>query len=125
MRALVRAGRYLWALPGTVLGLALAAASLARPMVRDGVLDAASRRGFCRLHRRMGFGAVTLGHVVVRSGSRGIAPGETLWRHELAHVGQWEALGPLMLVAYPLASLRGYRRNPFERAARRRAGEPD
>ena len=29
---------------------------------------------------------------------------------------------PLMLVAYPLASVAGYRRNPFETAARRRAG---
>lgn len=116
---------YLWALPGTILGLLLALASAARLSARDGVLDACGARGFAALHRRMGFAAITLGHVVVRSRARGepVAPADPgLWAHEMVHVRQWEMLGPLMLVLYPLASVAGYRRNPFEVAARRRAG---
>lgn len=109
---------YLWALPGTLIGLLLGATTLTRPQVRDGVLVFFGRRGFAALHRRLGFAAITLGHVMIAS-----APlEETLWAHERVHVRQWERLGPLMLVAYPLASVAGYRRNPFEAAARRRTG---
>lgn len=122
---LLRLPLYLWALPGTVVGLLLALASAARPVARDGVLDACGARGFAALHRKMGFGAITLGHVVVRSRLRGASAAladPRLWAHEMVHVRQWEVLGPLMLVLYPLLSVAGYRRNPFEVAARRRAG---
>jgi hypothetical protein len=108
----------IWALPGTILGLLLGATTLSLPRRRDGVLAFERARGFGALHRRMGFAAITLGHVVVAS--REIEG--PLWTHELVHVRQWEILGPLMLAAYPLASVAGYRRNPFEVAARRKAG---
>lgn len=122
---LARTPLYLWALPGTLVGLLLAASAAARPAVRDGVLDVCGVRGFCALHRRLGFGAITLGHVVIRNRSPEQAaapPDPALWAHEMVHVRQWEMLGPLMLVLYPLASVAGYRRNPFEIWARRRAG---
>jgi len=109
---------FVWALPGTLVGLLLAATMLTRPSVRDGVLSFTGARGFATLHRRLGFTAITLGHVVIASR----APDERLWAHELVHVRQWEILGPFMFLAYPLASIAGYRRNPFESAARRRAG---
>src|SRR4029453_10851014 len=41
--------------------------------------------------------------------------------HEREPVAQAERWGPLYYPAYLLGSLRGYRRNPFERAARRTA----
>jgi hypothetical protein len=41
--------------------------------------------------------------------------------HELGHVSQHERWGPLFYPAYLLTSLTGYRRNPFEHQAERRA----
>jgi hypothetical protein len=107
-----------WALPGTLVGLLVGATTMSKPRARDGVLAFESARGFGALHRRMGFAAITFGHVVIAN--RPLE--EALWAHELVHVRQWELLGPVMLLAYPLASLAGYRRNPFEAAARRKAG---
>jgi hypothetical protein len=114
----MRGLRYLWAAPASALGILLGLTTGARPAVRDGCLVFRSARGFAALHRRLGFGAITMGHVVV------CQPDTTdaTWRHELEHVRQWERYGPAMLLLYPLASMRGYRRNPFERAAARRAG---
>ena len=118
MSAIGRVLALAWALPGTLIGLLLGATTWSRPRVRDGVLAFSSARGFGALHRRAGFAAITFGHVVIANRPLD----QRLWAHELVHVRQWELLGPLMLVAYPLASIRGYRRNPFEAAARRRAG---
>lgn len=118
MIAIVRPLGYVWALPGTLVGLLLGATTLSRPRVRDGVVAFQSPRGFGAIHRRAGFAAITFGHVVIANRPLG----EHLWAHELVHVRQWELLGPIMLVAYPLASVAGYRRNPFEAAARRKAG---
>ena len=109
---------YIWAFPGTLIGLLLGATTGARPYRREGVLVFESRRGFAALHRKMGFKAITLGHVMIVNEP----PEYPLWAHELVHVRQWEVLGPLMLIAYPLASIAGYRRNPFEAYARRRTG---
>ncbi len=114
----LRALAYLWASPGTILGLLLGATTLTKPFPRGGVVVFQSSRGLAALHRRIGFSAITLGHVMIVNAP----PSEALWAHERVHVRQWEILGPLMLVAYPLASIAGYRRNPFEAAARRRAG---
>ena len=118
MRRVLAAVLRVWALPGTLLGLALGASARERPVLRDGVLLFTGTRGFAALHRRMGFRAITLGHVVIADGPLD----GRLWAHELVHVRQWQTWGPLLLVAYPLASLAGYRRNPFEAAARRKAG---
>jgi hypothetical protein len=114
----VRALAYVWALPGTVVGLLLGATTWSRPRLRDGLLAFETPRGFAALHRRFGFAAITFGHVVIS----GRPLDEPVWAHERVHVAQWSILGPFMLVAYPLASIAGYRRNPFEVAARRRAG---
>jgi hypothetical protein len=47
--------------------------------------------------------------------------GDDVLAHELAHVAQHERWGPLYYPAYLVASVLGYRRNPFERAAVRLA----
>jgi hypothetical protein len=107
-----------WASPGTALGFALGGTSMTRGRIRGGVVVYTGKRGFPALHRKLGFRAITLGHVVIASEPLD----DELWRHELAHVRQWEIFGPFMFIAYPLASIAGYRRNPFEVAARRRAG---
>lgn len=117
MTPILRAIGFVWALPGTIVGLLLGATTLERPTVRSGVVVFSGSRGFAALHRRMGFSAITLGRVIVASRPLD----DALWAHERVHVGQWEMLGPIMFVAYPLASIAGYRRNPFETAARRKA----
>ena len=68
---------------------------------------------------------MTLGHVVLCVDEID----EAMWRHELAHVAQYERLGALFLPAYGLASLwalaRGrdvYRDNLLEVRARRSSG---
>jgi hypothetical protein len=116
--AVARALAFVWALPGTLVGLVVGATTISAPRVRDGVLAFESARGFGALHRRMGFAAITFGHVVIANHPLD----DGLWAHELVHVRQWQLLGPVMLLAYPLASIAGYRRNPFEAAARRKAG---
>lgn len=121
---------YIWAFPGTLIGLLLGATTGTRPVRREygetrfesdlvkRVWVFESTRGFAALHRTLGFSAITLGHVLIIN--RPLSPQE--WLHEQIHVTQWEALGPLMLILYPLASIAGYRRNPFESYARRRTG---
>lgn len=118
MRPVLAALGRIWALPGTFIGLLLGATTASAPRVRDRVLAFESPRGFGALHKRMGFAAITFGHVVIANRHLD----DRLWTHELVHVRQWELLGPIMLLAYPLASIAGYRRNPFEAAARRKAG---
>lgn len=119
MKRILGAAGFVWSLPGTIVGLALGATMATRPATRDGALVSTANRGFAALHRRIGFSAITFGHVILANRRLN----ETVMSHELAHVRQWDALGPLTFVAYPLASIAGYRRNPFEVAARRRAGE--
>lgn len=120
---------YLWPLPVSVLGAALAlVARLSGGDWRrvDGVLEAAG--GWPA--RVLGFGfpfsgavaAITLGHVVLGASVRDL---DATRAHERVHVRQFERWGVLMLVLYPLAGLwaglRGgdpYRDNCFEREAR-------
>ena len=120
--------RHLWALPNTLLGLALAVLSR-----RDG--DAARwvegvfeihgpgiRRLFSRLWiEPPEIRAVTLGHVVLARDRRSLLA--TRW-HERIHVEQYERWGPFFLPAYLAAALiavcRGrdpYLGNRFERMA--------
>jgi hypothetical protein len=119
----VRAGwRWWWALPCTLLGVVLALPLLVfggRARRVGHTLEVAWRpRGGTRLR----FAAVTLGHVIVGASAEEL---ERLRVHEQAHVRQFERWGPLLLVAYPWASvvawLRGegaYWGNRFEREAR-------
>ena len=74
--------------------------------------------------RRAGFRyrAMTLGHVVLCVDR----VDDNLLRHEIVHVHQYERLGPLMIPAYALSSLRAllagrdaYWDNRFEQEARR------
>jgi hypothetical protein len=109
---------YVWAGPNSLVGLVGGLTTGTRPVRWRGVLlfeDA--RGGLARFLRWRGFSAITLGHVIVTN--RRLNDG--LLAHELEHVAQAERWGPLYYPAYLLGSVRGYRRNPFERAARRSA----
>jgi len=119
----MRAGwRWLWALPCSLLGgvLALPLLALGGTARRvDGTLEVAWRPTG---NPRLRFTALTLGHVIVGASESEL---ERLRVHERAHVHQFERWGPLLLVAYPLASViawwRGegaYWGNRFEREAR-------
>jgi Domain of unknown function (DUF4157) len=106
---------YVWAAPNSLVGLVGGLSTRRRPVRWRGVLlfeDAAG--GLARFLRWRGFAAITLGHVIVANRRLD----DRLLAHELAHVAQHERWGPLYYPAYLLGSVRGYRRNPFERAAR-------
>lgn len=126
-----------WALPCTLLGLAIALPLLAaggRLRRAGGHLELALHAGELpagsRLHR-WPFAALTLGHLVLGTSEGAL---RRLRTHEAAHVRQYERWGPLFLLAYPAAGLwaglRGrhpYLDNRFERQARaaaERAHEP-
>lgn len=112
-----------WCAPLTVLGLAAAALGSSRA-VWDPATGCFVATGVGGLPGRFLAGqsatAATLGQVVlVRDAA---APRPALLAHELAHVRQQERLGLVFAAAYPVASaVWGYRRNPFEVGARRRA----
>lgn len=119
-------GRALWAAPMTAVGL-LGALTTGGRMRRtpDGLLLVTGARGpLAAQLRRRGFSATTLGQVVIAVSE----PSEALLAHERVHARQAERLGPLFGPAYlALLAAYGYRRHPFERAARiagRRAAGP-
>lgn len=113
--------RSLWALPGTVLGLAAGFGSLTRPR-RDGdALIFESTRGFAAFLKARGYSAITLGQVI--TSHRPLSP--QVRRHEAAHVWQWTRGGAVFAALYLLEGLRClvlrrnvYRDNLFERQAR-------
>ena len=74
-----------------------------------------SDRGLARLVlTRRGYVAITFGHVVVFAAE----PTAPLWRHELAHVRQYERYGLAFLPLYLwLYARHGYAAHPFEREA--------
>lgn len=94
---------YLWALPVTAVGLALAALGAATGggvRVRGGVVEVwggAPGRLLRGGRFRRGGAATALGHVVL---ARDAACLERSRVHELAHVRQYERWGPLLLPAY-------------------------
>jgi hypothetical protein len=109
---------YLWAGPNSLLGLAGALTTGRRPVRWRGVLLVEDAGGaLARFLRWRGFTAITLGHVIVANARLG----DEVLAHELAHVAQHERWGPLYYPAYLAASVLGYQRNPFERAATRLA----
>jgi hypothetical protein len=115
---------YLWASPGTAIGVALGLLALlagARWSAHRGVIEVAlqcdEQRG-----RMLPLVAITFGHVVVGRTAADLA---RLRDHEHAHVAQYERWGAFFLLAYPLASLiallrsgRPYHDNCFEAEAR-------
>lgn len=104
---LERAWRYLWAGPGTVLGLAvlLLASRRAQVAVVDGVIEAHSPAinwGLTHLTvLARGASALTLGHVVLACDAVAL---RLTRAHERVHVRQYERWGPLFLPAYFAAS---------------------
>lgn len=114
---------FVWTLPNTLLGLLLGLLTFQRPRLAQGVVifDGAPR-GVTWILTKMDRAAMTVGFVIL---SAGPATG-TLLAHERHHVRQYCFYGPLFIPAYfALAVPFGYKRHPFERAARRAAGEPD
>jgi hypothetical protein len=119
----VRLARYAWALPATLIGLALAAPALAlgaTARVRGGVLEVAGGR-LERIGGALRILAIAFGHVVLGV-DHALLDRERA--HEHAHVRQYERWGPLMIPLYLASSarewLRGgdaYRDNVFERDA--------
>ena len=109
---------YLWASFNSLVGLVGAASAGARPVRWRGVLlFEGGRTGLAWFLAKQGFSAITLGHVIVTNERLD----DRILAHELGHVHQHERWGPLFYPAYLLASLAGYRHNPFERAAEQRA----
>jgi hypothetical protein len=120
--------RYLWAGPTTLIGLALAVASLRRGHVAivDGVIETHSpflQRALASMTPlARGADAMTLGHVVIGRDARAL---ELTRAHERVHVRQYEWWGPLFIPAYLLAGLcallqggHPYFDNRFDREAR-------
>jgi len=114
-----RAATTMWAAPLTALGLAagLLGGTLPRWDAAHGALVVQPVRGPMRWFLGLqSANAATLGQVVV---VRDRTASPSLLLHEAQHARQQERLGPLFALAYPLASACwGYRRNPFEVAAR-------
>lgn len=120
--------RYLWALPGTLLGLPFLGVAIltgGRVFVRRGIVEVHGGVVAWLLRRcvpiRGGAAALTLGHVVLGRSAAALAESRS---HERIHVRQYERWGPLFLPAYLLASLYlllsrrdYYHENPFEREA--------
>jgi hypothetical protein len=127
VRRLLRALAYVWASPNTLIGLVFGALCFQKPRVADGILVFdGSARGFLWALRAFKRSAITYGHVVLSN-----RPLEGWLReHELHHVWQYERLGPLYIPLYVVVWVfTGYRRHPFELAARssespRPAGRP-
>jgi hypothetical protein len=119
--------RRVWAFPATALGLVatlVAMAFGATARVVDGVIETAGGgtvRFVALLPRRLRFGAMTLGHVIVGIDHATLA---AVREHEHAHVRQYERWGFLFLPLYlgsclvQLATGRDpYWDNRFERQA--------
>ena len=119
--------RLLWALPCSVVGLALAVPVLCmggtvrRVEHTLEVALASHQRQLPNWASQLPFAGITFGHVVLGQSHEVLA---ALRPHERVHVKQYERLGLLFFVAYPASSLvallRGqcpYRGNRFEQEA--------
>lgn len=124
----------LWASPYTLLGLLLGTIGLCtgtRARIRGRVIEFYGG-AVTWLLRQFFFGrgaaAFTLGHTVLGQTAADL---DTVRRHELVHVGQFERWGPLMGPAYLGCSLvlwlqgrKPYHDNPFERQAYEEGADP-
>lgn len=124
----LRALRYAWAAPCSLVGLLLALAALASGSTArgiEGTLEVAGGRipqSVSRLPRALRFSAITFGHVILGVSHAAL---EFHRSHEHVHVRQYERLGILFFPLYCGSSLvqlvRGrnfYLDNRFEREAR-------
>ena len=125
--SLVRAWRYLWVAPCTLLGGVAALPALliggARASIVRGVIEISGPPQLAWWARRLPFEAITLGHLVLARTPQAMA---RLRAHERVHVRQAERWGPLFFVAYLALGawqwLRGrgaYADHPFEVEARK------
>lgn len=118
--------KYVWASPGTWLGLVAAALTLASGgsvRVVAGALEVHGGFATWLLRHGMpwmpyGAAAMTLGHVILGSDADSLDHSR---RHEHVHVRQYERWGPLFLPLYVFYSVTiwlrggdGYRENPLE-----------
>ncbi|MBN1587946.1 MAG: hypothetical protein JW888_00360 [Pirellulales bacterium] len=114
--------KFLWPLPWTLLGLVAGLAGLltgGRARRRGPVIEfygGAVARLLARIPNRPM--AMTLGHVIVGTSAAAL---DTVRRHELVHVRQYERWGPAFVPVYLFYSVRlwlagknAYRDNPFE-----------
>ncbi len=118
---------FLWASPGTLLGLlagtlALLSGGRVQRIGRTLEFSGGFATWFLRRAAR-GASAMTLGHVILGQTPENLAFAR---EHELVHVRQYELWGPLFIPAYSLCALwlrlrgrHGYWDNPFEREAYR------
>jgi len=127
---LLRAVRYLWALPNTLVGLLFVPAALlpgGGMRLVSGVLEIHGPLIATLLRHGVpiegGASAITFGHVVL---GRDRLTLDATRRHERVHVRQCERWGPAFIPAYLIAGLwallngtSAYRGNYFERQARR------
>lgn len=125
---IARAAIYVWASPGSMVGLCgacLAWVERGEWEIVDGVLEVTGPRLLARLSRRApvggGIRAITLGHVVIGCDRASLIATRT---HERVHVRQYERWGPLFIPVYLGCSVwlwfRGghpYLDNPFEQEA--------
>jgi len=96
---------FVWTLPNTVLGVLLGLFTFQRPRIHGGALVFdRGPRGLSWVMSRMHRSAMTLGFVILSA-----VPLD----------------GTFIPAYFVLAVPFGYRRHPFERAARRAAGEPE
>ena len=116
---------YLWAFPGSLIGLFLAPLALIGGggfQIVDGVLEAHGGWIASLLKRPFWISgpiaAITFGHVVLGCDPPTL---QRTRRHERVHVRQYERWGPMFIPAYVLASVwigcrsgNAYLDNPFE-----------
>ena len=126
VRRLIRAWKYLWALPNTMLGLMILPLTLisgGKARTERGAIEIYG--GFARFFLRrcllVKASALCLGHVIVGQDRDCLDHARD---HEHVHVRQYERWGPFMLPAYFLFSFLAWRRgdhfyfdNRFEREA--------
>jgi hypothetical protein len=112
---------FIWTSPNTVIGLVLGFLTFQRPRVAHGaLLFDRTPRGLTALMPRLNRSAMTVGFVILSA--RPLTG--TLLAHELHHIRQYEAWGPLFIPVYFLLAIGfGYRRHPMEVRAQIAAGE--
>lgn len=110
---------YLWALPNTLLAMAIGLLLGGRFQRVDGIIEIDGRR-VARVLSRLPLpaAAMTIGHVVFGRDQRLL---DKTRKHERVHVHQYARWGPFFIPAYLLCSAwlyaqgkDGYRGNPFE-----------
>jgi hypothetical protein len=113
--------KLIWAGPGTLIGLLLGLFLSSGTSAKIGEV----RFIPCKRLLPNWAAAQTWGEVILFKAIYDFETQTKIFKHELAHVDQWQILGPLFFVLYPLASLLAlltgghyYKDNAFERDAR-------